>query len=235
MDKSLPAPPAQPEPHLRPTEPLRVRPRPGPIAVEQGPSSAGPGPLSAGLLTPTSPAIELIRETLYAALADVISETPSLRGVLTSDPPRAYFGAVALAVLSVARTAVTPDGGVRGVLGQELTLGSCPMELRPFMMELAAIGRHANEIEEEDTEEAMKLAERGRDIPPPRLERVREMLERGAGHEGRRAQDEAGRASVEGRAVAFANRVNTLALGMTRLRAFRERQDEVFKVLSGVA
>jgi len=41
--------------------------------------------------------------------------------------------------------------------------------------------------------------------------------------------------STENRAVAFANRVNALALGMTKLRAFRERQEAVFKVLIGVA
>jgi hypothetical protein len=32
----------------------------------------------------------------------------------------------------------------------------------------------------------------------------------------------------------FANRINKLALGLTILRAFKERQAEVFKVLSGV-
>ncbi|KAI0313853.1 hypothetical protein OF83DRAFT_1086047 [Amylostereum chailletii] len=225
--KTQPAQPPQPPPRS-------PRPRPGPISTDT-PGPHSPGPISASLRTPTGPAIELIRETLYAALADVIAETPSLRGVLAVDAPRAYFGAVALAILSVARTSLTPDGGVRGVLGQELTLEACPVELRPFMMELAAIGRHANEIEDQDTEEAMKHAERGEDIPAPRLERVRMMLEKGAGHEGRRDEERAGRASVEGRAVAFANRINALALGMTRLRAFRERQDEVFKVLSGVS
>ena len=42
------------------------------------------------------------------------------------------------------------------------------------------------------------------------------------------------RRSVEGRAIAFANRINSLALGMTKLRAFRERQEEVFRVLASV-
>ena len=40
--------------------------------------------------------------------------------------------------------------------------------------------------------------------------------------------------STENRAVAFANRINALSLGMTKLRAFRERQEAVFKVLIGV-
>lgn len=40
--------------------------------------------------------------------------------------------------------------------------------------------------------------------------------------------------STENRAVAFANQINALALGMTKLRAFKERQDVVFNVLIGV-
>ncbi|KAI0035375.1 hypothetical protein K488DRAFT_43367 [Vararia minispora EC-137] len=216
-----------------PTEPLHPRPRINTtqngnnhLRVPETPASASK------LLSPTSPAIELIRETLYAALADVLSITPSLRAVLRTDPPRAYFGAVALAILSVACSAVTPDGAVRGVMGQPLTLEACPAALRPLMMELAAIGRAAGEIEEQDTEEAMRRAAAGEDVPAPRLERVRAMLERGAGHDV--AERGGGCQSVEGRAVAFANRVNALALNMTRLPAFRERQEEVFKVLSGV-
>ena len=42
------------------------------------------------------------------------------------------------------------------------------------------------------------------------------------------------RRSVEGRAIILANRVNALALGMLKLRAFRDRQHEVFKILAGV-
>ena len=37
-----------------------------------------------------------------------------------------------------------------GVLGQSITLVDCPKELRPFMMELGAIGRQAKELQEED-------------------------------------------------------------------------------------
>ncbi|THH17908.1 hypothetical protein EW146_g2999 [Bondarzewia mesenterica] len=189
---------------------------------------------TSSLASSSSPAIELIRETLYAALADVLEQTHSLRSLLKNDSSRAYFGAVALAILTVSTSAVTADGSVVGVLGQELTLEACPVELRPFMIELGAIGRHAKEVEDEDTAEAMKLAQRGDDIPPPRIERVREMLEKGVGYEGRRGEESHRRSSLEGRAVAFTNRINALALGMTKLRAFRERQDDVFKVLAGI-
>jgi len=64
------------------------------------------------------------------------------------------------------------------------------------------------------------------------MDRVKAMLEEGVGHDI--AQGSQGRRSVEGRAVAFTNRVNALALGMTRLKAFKERQKDVFKVLGGI-
>jgi hypothetical protein len=183
------------------------------------------------ILAPDSPAIEFIRETLYASLADALERLPSLRRLLSLDPPRAYFAAVAFAVLDVATTSITPDGSVVGVLGTPLTLEQCPAPLRPFMAELAAIGAQAKAVEEEDNESAMRLAERGESIPATRMERVRVMLEGGIGAD---VGDVDGRRSVEGRAVAFVNRINALSLGLTRLKAFRERQDEVFRVLKSI-
>jgi hypothetical protein len=129
---------------------------------------------------------------------------------------------------------MTADGNVVGILGKVLTEEECPPELRPFMKELAAIGRHAKEIEEEDTEFAMKLAQRGGSVPVPRMERVKMILEGGVGYEQGRKEAQDGRRSVEGRAVAFTNRINALSLGLTRLKTFRERQREVFTVLAGV-
>jgi hypothetical protein len=102
------------------------------------------------------------------------------------------------------------------------------------MAEVAAIGHQAKTIEEEDDNTAMKYAERGQDIPPSKMDRVKMMLEEGVGYDRGRIEAEEGRRSVEGRAVAFTNRINALSLGMTRLRAFRERQEDVFKVLAGI-
>ncbi|KAI0245802.1 hypothetical protein BJV78DRAFT_1260209 [Lactifluus subvellereus] len=196
-------------------------------------SLASPRTPTPTIATPASPAIELIRETLYAALADVLARTPSLVRLLKSDPPRAYFGSVALAILSVASTMLTADGAIVGVRGVPLTLAECPAQLRPLMREFAAIGRDAARIEEEDTLEAIRLVQEGRDVPAPRLERARLLLEHGAGYDVAEGGN-SGRRSTEGRAVAFANRVNALALAMTRLPQFRERQGDVFKVLAGV-
>ena len=186
--------------------------------------------------------IELIRETLYAALADVLESTPSLIPLLKPDPPRAYFGAVALAILSVSthRSFIASDNNnsndsvVLGVRGVPLKLSDCPPPLRPLMSEFSAIGREAAHMEEEDTTEAIRLVQEGREgeIAVPRLERARLLLERGAGYDVDSVNS--GRRSAEGRAVTFANRVNALALAMTQLPQFKERQDEVFRVLAGV-
>ncbi len=121
-----------------------------------------------------------------------------------------------------------------GVRGVPLTLAACPAPLRPLMREFATIGREAACIEEEDTMEAIRLVQEGREgeVRAPRLERARLLLERGPGYDT--GNGNGGRRSAEGRAVAFANRVNALALGVTRLPQFRERQDDVFKVLAGV-
>jgi hypothetical protein len=199
------------------------------------------------IATPTSPAIELIRETLYAALADVLESTPSLIPLLKTDPPRAYFGAVALAILSVStqpscsspsadtnNTNNTNDNVLLGVRGVPIKLSDCPAPLRPLMSEFSGIGREAEHMEEEDTMAVIQLVQEGREgeAAVPRLERARLLLERGAGYDV--DSESSGRRSAEGRAVAFANRVNALALAMTRLPQFKERQDDVFRVLAGV-
>jgi hypothetical protein len=204
------------------------------------PPPAPPPPRSSTIAGPTSPAIELIRETLYAALADVLASTPHLHAQLTRDPPRAYYGSVALAILAIgARSVSADDSDAEEACGSSADGGlrsECPAQLRPLMREFVAIGMEAERIEEEDTEAAIALAQQGRAVPVPRLERARMLLERGAGYDVREGGRETsgGRRSTEGRAVAFANRVNALALGMTRLPQFKERQAEVFRVLAAV-
>ncbi|PCH39339.1 hypothetical protein WOLCODRAFT_158902 [Wolfiporia cocos MD-104 SS10] len=231
------------------------------------PSSRSPQPT---ILTPDSPVIEFIRETLYAALADVIERMPSIKRYLRTDPTRAYFAAVAFAILDVATSSVTypvPDRTfadfypedaekeqeaiIHGVLDKTLRLSQCPPELRPFMAELCAIGKAAHEMEEEDSLATVHALEHDQEPPSPRLERVRDIIEGGVGHmfhshgtrsrgssaahsEGRPTEHRRRTGSTENRAVAFANRINALALGMIQLRAFKERQDTVFKVLAGV-
>lgn len=181
--------------------------------------------------------------------------------MLKRDPTRAYFASVAFAILDVSLSSLMisrtgdDEPAIRGVLGKELTLSECPTALRPFMKELCAIGELARQYEEDDSLACVKALNEGKDMPAPRMDQVKEVLRGGVGwaydvnHEREDGSGSGGfsdtgslptdprrrRTSVENRAVAFANRVNALALGMTKLKAFRERQDTVFKVLIGVS
>ncbi|KDQ51456.1 hypothetical protein JAAARDRAFT_140199, partial [Jaapia argillacea MUCL 33604] len=213
-----------PPPVYEPSPPLPT------TSSSKPPLSRPPSPT---ILSSTSPTIELIRKTLYATLADILKHQPSLPLLLKSDPPRAYFASVSLTILNMSLNCIDPeDGSARGVLGQKLTLVECPTELKGFMMELGLIGQTVRQMEEEDSETVVHLLSVGAtEIPTPRLDRIRWMLEKGVGSSH---QSGSGRESPEGRTVAFVNRVNALALGLTRLKAFRERQGEVFKVLAGV-
>ena len=205
-------------------------PEPEPMPETEEPAASSSMPRSS-TLAQTDSAITLIRETLFASLADVISCTPSLRHALDTDPPRAYFSSVALAILNVALTALTPDGGVRGVLGRVLTLKDCPEALRPMMQELGGIGQEAQLCVVEDNDDAMWLAAEGRPIPEPRMDRVRRILQSGVGYEESFSAAEDGRRSAEGRAVKFTNRVNRLALTLNSLPAFQSYAKDVFEVL----
>ncbi|KAF5359808.1 hypothetical protein D9756_003630 [Leucocoprinus leucothites] len=195
-----------------------------------------PHPFPSILAPGISPAIEFIRETLYAALGDTLEQFPSLRPLLHSDPPRAYFASVSLAILFVSTTAIDfADRAIVGVLGTPLTLDDCPQELKPLMMELIRIGEAAREMAVEDDESAVMALSEGNEVPEEtRMERVKNILLEGVGYEHTRVHQNGGRRSAEGRAVSFANRIGELAVKMTALRAFRERQDGVFKVLAGI-
>ena len=187
----------------------------------------------------------------------MLERQPLLRKMLGRDPARAYFSAVALAILDVSMSSVMPAGddahsepAIRGVLDKTLALSECPPELRPFMKELCEIGKMARDVVEDDTMIVVKALSEGKAAPAPRMDRVREVIRGGVGwaydddHEreghngttnGANRDSRRRTTSTENRAVAFANRINALALSMTKLRAFRERQDTVFKVLAGVS
>ena len=227
---SRPIPVPQPSPGLLSSIPYSAT---SSSPSRRSPSSRSPSP---SLFPQDSPAIEFIRETLYASLADVLERQPSLRQLLKRDPPRAYFASVAFAILDVSINSLNTDGSVIGILGKRLTVSECPPELRPFMIELSVIGQQAKSMDEEDNQHAMNLAQQGRsdDIPLSRLDRVRLMWEKGIGYEHDHDGRGSGRRSVEGRAVAFANKVNALGLALTKLKAFKERQEYVFKVLGGI-
>ncbi|XP_006459680.1 hypothetical protein AGABI2DRAFT_184273 [Agaricus bisporus var. bisporus H97] len=235
-----------PPPVYEPTSPsISYKPDRGSLSLQShhleppSPSSTTPSPtiLAPGL----SPSIEFIRETLYAALGDVLEEHPSLRGLLSSDPCRAYFASVSLAILFVSTEAIDQTTkSIIGVLGTPLTLDECPRELQPLMAELMSIGEVAGNIVEEDNSSLMDALQRGEEVTgenETRLERVKKILIVGVGYESRNDVGNGTRTrktSVQGRAVGFANRIGELALRMMSLPAFRQRQDSVFKVLAGI-
>ncbi|KAG2110282.1 uncharacterized protein F5147DRAFT_689920 [Suillus discolor] len=202
------------------------------------------------ILTQDTPEIDFIRETLYSALAVVLEHITASRDhnphplarLFKYDPSRAHFAAVSLAILEVAtmQGVILPDQNAimcvsaRELGGHKLTPDTCPEPLRPFMMELIAIGRDAQVMQDEDNEATIKAIERGdEDIPEPRFERVQAIIINGV-RVSRGAADDRCRTrkrSVEGRAVTFANRVNALGLSISRIKAFRDREKEVFDVL----
>lgn len=158
---------------------------------------------------------------------------------MKTDPPRAYFASVGFAILDVATTAITADGAIRAVMGQKLTLEMWPRELKPFMRELVSIGSAVKQCEDEDDADAVEIISKGGVPPEARMERTKKVLELGVGYDRRQREGEDGggnpnRRSIRGRALTLANRINALALGTTRLKAFRDRQNDVFSVLAGL-
>lgn len=183
--------------------------------------------------------VAVIRETLYSALADCIVETPSILTLLSRGPQwasRAFFASTALAILDgellpllprfdsraaltflllpqVALTRVDRTG-VRVVhMGRStprvISPHETPAYLRPFLGKLLEVSDAAKAMAEEDDERAMREAAEGDVTSEPRMERLRERLEKGAG-EG----DAGGRAaSVDGSVASLANAIGELAIG----------------------
>lgn len=185
-----------------------------------------------------SPGLERLRQIIYAALGDVLAGNVTLGRLLKRDPPRAYFASVSLAILEVGTRALQPDGSIDGGAGLQITLDECPEALKPLMIEFGRIGKKAKTIREGDTEAAIEAAQSGVEPPVPRLDQLRRMLQEGVGFDrAQNVNDEEQRVrrdSIEGRTVEFSNRINTLALNISKVQTFRERQHEVFEILSAV-
>lgn len=203
------------------------------------PASKFPSRTPSPVLFPhNSPALERIRQILYAALGDVLAGNMTLGRLLKRDPPRAYFASVSLAILEVCTWAVQLDGSIDAGPGMQLTLDECPEALKPLMVEIGDISKKAKKIAKKDEEVAIEAAQRGDKPSAPRLDKLRRMLQEGVGCDrgpsGGDGEQCVRRDSVQGRTVAFCNRINTLALNISKVKTFRERQHEVFEILSAV-
>ncbi|GAA6037128.1 hypothetical protein JCM8097_008750 [Rhodosporidiobolus ruineniae] len=184
--------------------------------------------------------LRIIRETLYSALADAIVETPSILEQLARGPEwasKAFFASTCLAILEVALTRMDRNG-VRVVnLGSDspkyIGGAQTPPYLRPFLSKLVEVSQAVQSLAAADDARAVQEATEGVEhLTPPKLDRLKERLARGVGAEETLRSS---RESRDGEVEMLANAINGLALGMTSLPAFRERQAEAFQIIAGVS
>lgn len=172
------------------------------------------------------PDLVAIRETMYGAIADVLS-TPAMKQVTAKDERRAHFSAMSLAILNVGMT-LQPNSSespnVIKVMGKNIRLSDLPGAYKTTMTELAAIGREAKKLSEEDDERAIAYVARGKPLPEPRIGRVRKLLERGVGYVGAdgRVRGSSSSNGGTGRSREFSSKITALCLEMMKLPAFQE-------------
>ncbi|TFK16943.1 hypothetical protein FA15DRAFT_676443 [Coprinopsis marcescibilis] len=195
------------------------------------PIQAPPSPTTTVIseLSPT----EMIRETLYTSLEKRSEQLPSLRKLLVIDRTRAYYASMAFSICDVATTETTSDGELRCVGGKRLKLTECTSEARPMLLELTKIGIQAKELDEEDRKEASGVSKEEGRAAVSRKTRVSWMLELGVGGGLNAEIGGDGAVSVDSKCLEFANRVNSLALSLTTLKAFSDTQDRVFNIVTG--
>lgn len=161
------------------------------------------------------PGMMAVRETLYAALADVLYSTPSIGSVLRTDPPRGYFTAVALAIQQVALTNLTPDGNRIRIVGSghrrnaSFGVDDAPEPLRVFAQEIIKLGAILKELQAKDDEHAIHLAVEGLEpgTSPTNMELLQSELEHGA--DSNHEQDGVQVAEIR----SIANHIGRIALG----------------------
>jgi hypothetical protein len=184
----------------------------------QAPNYPPPGRLP--LLDENDPVLQSIRETLYAALADVISANPGLTAS-QDDPSRTYFACTAMATLHFLLTCLTPDRtGLRviGPHGAEITLRpvDAPLAYRPLLSDLLNIGKQVLGLYQEDDSDAINTVRRGEEVfVETRLNRLREELQQGA--EYQEAGFNGRPVSAEGLVRQVANAINGWALKVCAL------------------
>ncbi|GAA6012410.1 hypothetical protein JCM11491_004324 [Sporobolomyces phaffii] len=188
--------------------------------------------------------LNVIRETLYSAFADAIVDTPSILEQLSRGPAftaQAFFASTCLAILEVALTRLGRDGvrvvemgrGAPTIIG----ISETPEHLRPFLAKLVELSQAVQAIAQQDDVTAMReAATDAASSTPPRIGRLRDRLAKGVSIEAAGREEGTGTndSPAEQELRQLGNAINEMALGMTALPAFRERQAEAFKVLIAV-
>lgn len=183
-----------------------------------------------------------VRETLYAVLADVLSQSSTLGRLLKEDPARGYFTAVALAVIEAAMNSLTPDGQRVQIVslgrGRPTSFGvlDAPPAYRVFVRGIVGLGAVLKDLQEKDNARAIELATSGQEdnVSLTRMEMLKAELEDGPPDSDSVHDSELQslREAAELRAVS--NQVNRMALAVNSLPGFRDRVG-VFAVLQGVS
>ncbi|KZT39286.1 hypothetical protein SISSUDRAFT_984986 [Sistotremastrum suecicum HHB10207 ss-3] len=181
-----------------------------------------------------------ISETVHAAIADILSTTPSLSSIVKSNPIQGRLRVVCLAILHISQSFLTADGTVHGVLGHDITLNNCPPNLRHLMSELGAIGGIVEKMKQEDEDAALALSYSLEDAEQDlgsddsfelnlesNIERLKKRLIGEAGYRESLTSEPACVRDVEGR-------IGRLGKHVMSLGSFKEREDIVFEILVGV-
>lgn len=183
----------------------------------------------------STPDQDTIRQTMYGAVADALA-TEALRDVTVKDPQRAFFSAMCLAILNVSVTLQDPTQDTPNLvtmMGRQIRLTDLPGAYKTCMTELAAVGREARKLGEEDDERAIAYVARGKSLPEPRLGRVRKLLERGMGYVDAtgHVRGSSHNSGGTGRSREFSTKITALSLEMMKLPDFQGQQ-ELFKIFS---
>ncbi|KAG8814626.1 hypothetical protein FRC17_001038 [Serendipita sp. 399] len=173
-----------------------------------------------------NPDLVAIQETMYGAMIDALA-SEALQPVIAKDAKRAYFSAVCLAVLNVGMT-LQPESNdtpnLITMMSREIRLTDLPGAYKTCFTQLAAIGREARKLRQDDDERAIAYVARGKALPEPRIGRVQKLLERGVGYVGPdgRIRGTSNSSGGTGRSREFTGKINALALDIMKLHAFRE-------------
>ncbi|KAG0146162.1 hypothetical protein CROQUDRAFT_671351 [Cronartium quercuum f. sp. fusiforme G11] len=221
------------------TKPLNIKPKPHRVIPNPNSTHISPATTRNGSVTTPDvlPTLAIIRETVYASLTDVLYSTPSIYNTLCSKSStdgqlsRAYFAALSLAILDVSLSRTNLETQSVNVVQlsanqpTQINSDNCPIALKPLMKEFIYISTLSQTLASEDDTIAMRAALSDEHAffnmsSKTKIERLRFELENGP------SLDEQEIEIVNG-----SNVINKLALKISQIESFREREHELFSIL----